>query len=42
MILRHVEFEKNLLVSFLLFRVVVNNMAVGFRFAFELVGIIVC
>ena len=35
-------FEKNLLVGFLLFSVVVKNMAVGFRYAFELVGMIVC
>ena len=42
MILRHVVFEKKLLVGFLLFRVVVNNTAVEFRYAFELVGMIVC
>ena len=35
-------FEKNLLVGFLLFRVVVIKKAVGFRFAFELVDMIVC
>ena len=41
-ILRHVPFEKNLLIGFLLFRVVVNNMAVEFCYAFDLVGMIVC
>ena len=35
-------FAKNLLVGFLLFRVVVNNMAVGIPYAIELVGMIVC
>ena len=34
--------EKNSLVGFLLIRVVVNNMAVAFRTAVELVGMIVC
>ena len=38
MILRRVAFEKILLVGFLLFRVAVNNMVVGFHFASELVG----
>ena len=40
--LRHVAFEKNLLVGFLLFHVVVNKMAVEFRCAFELLGMNVC
>ena len=35
------EFEKNLLVGFLLFRVV-NNMVVGFHYASELVDMNVC
>ena len=38
MILRHLAFVKNLSVDFLLFHVVVNNMVVVFRYAFELVG----
>ena len=37
MILRYVVFEKSLLVGFLLFCVVVNNMVVEFPFASELV-----
>ena len=37
-ILRHLAFVKNLKVDSLLFRVVEDNMGVGFRFAFELVG----
>ena len=36
-ILRRVAFEKSLLLDFLLFRVVVNNVVVGFHFASELV-----
>ena len=36
MILRRLAFEKNLLGGFLFFRVVVNNMVVGFHFASEL------
>ena len=37
MILRRVAFEKNLLVAFLFFRVVVNIIALEFHFASELV-----
>ena len=36
-ILRHLEFVKNLKVDFLLFHVVEGNMGVVFHFAFELV-----
>ena len=42
MILRHVAFKKNLLVGFLFFRAAVNNMAVEFHRASELVSMIVC
>ena len=42
MILLHVAFEKSLYVDFLLFHVVVNNMAVEFCYAFELAVMIVC
>ena len=42
MILRHLVFEKNLQVGFLLFGVVVDNMVLGFHFAFELNNNFVC